>query len=142
MSLPVEEREQFDELLERVLAALPGKLHALMEEAPVIVDDEPSRELLAELEIDPEEEGVCGLHSGTPLIERSVTDPPDQADTIHLFRAGIIEEAGGWEPWVDEDGHEWGGPARVQEEIRITLLHEIGHHFGLEEDDLAALGYD
>jgi len=54
----------------------------------------------------------------------------------------VIDEAGGWEPWVDEDGETWGGEAQIVEEIRITVLHEIGHHFGLDEDDLTRLGYD
>jgi predicted Zn-dependent protease with MMP-like domain len=49
--------------------------------------------------------------------------------------------AGGWEEGVDEDGTPYGGEARVREEIRITVLHEIGHHFGLGEDDLERLGY-
>ena len=52
-----------------------------------------------------------------------------------------MEEAGGWEEWTDEDGAALGGEARVVREIRITLLHEIGHHFGLDEDDLDRLGY-
>jgi len=142
MPLDSSERDRFDVLLERVLGALPPRLHALLEEAPLIVDDEPNPELLAELGVDPDVEGLCGLHTGTPLTERSIGDPPDQEDTIHLFRRGIIEEAGGWEPWLDDENQEWGGADRVLEEIRITLLHEIGHHFGLEEDDLTALGYD
>ena len=82
------------------------------------------------------------MRSAAAEVVAVPADPPDQEDTIHLFRRGIIEEAGGWEPWLDDEGIEWGGADRVLEEIRITLLHEIGHHFGLEEDDLTALGYD
>jgi predicted Zn-dependent protease with MMP-like domain len=137
-----EERDRFDALLERVLATLPPRLHELLEEAPLIVEDGPSRELLEEIGMgDAEGEILCGLHSGTPLTERSVSHGHDHPETIHLFRAGIIEMAGGWEPWVTDDGEEVGGEERVQEEIRITLLHEIGHHFGLEEEDLEELGY-
>ena len=44
--------------------------------------------------------------------------------------------AGGWEEWTDDDGELMGGDEIVQEEIVITLLHELGHHFGLDEDDL------
>ena len=136
------ERERFDELLERVLDELPPRIRALLEEAPLIVDDVPSAELLAELGIDLDEENLCGLHSGTPLTHRSVNDGTDMPETIHIFREGVIDEAGGWEPWVDEDGKTWGGEAHIAEEIRITVLHEIGHHFGLDEDDLTRLGYD
>ena len=53
-------------------------------------------------------------------------------EVIHLFRIGIMAEAGG-EQATEED---------LRREIRVTLLHEIGHHFGLDEDDLAELGYD
>jgi predicted Zn-dependent protease with MMP-like domain len=136
------ERERFDRLLEKVLESLPPRLHELLEEAPLIVDDHPSPELLAELGIDSDEEGLCGLHSGTPLTDRSVAQSHDMPETIHIFREGVVDEAGGWEQWTDDDGAQWGGDDRVQEEIRITLLHEIGHHFGLDEDDLVELGYD
>lgn len=136
------DRERFDRLFEEVLELLPRALHELIEEAPILVDDRPSRRLMKELGIDPDEETLCGLHSGTPLTERSVQQGFDLPETIHLFREGIIDEAGGWEPGVDEEGNPFGGEDAVREEIRITLLHEIGHHFGLDEDDLAQLGYD
>ena len=126
------ERERFDGLLEQVLDGLPRRIAALLEEAPLIVEDHPDPKLLEELDLDPEEENLCGLHTGVPLTERSVSDSYGEPETIHLFREGITAEAGGWE----------AGDAAVREEIRITLLHEIGHHFGLEEEDLQALGYD
>jgi predicted Zn-dependent protease with MMP-like domain len=135
------ERERFDVILEQVLASLPPRIRALLDEAPVIVEDRPSREMLDAMGIDEEDEFICGLHTGTPLTERSVTHQSDLPEMIHLFREGIVDEAGGWERWVDDDGVECGGEERVAREIRITLLHEIGHHFGLEEDDLEELGY-
>lgn len=135
------ERERFDALFEQVLAGLPDELHELIEQTPVIVEDEPDPAMLAELGIDPDEDVLCGLHSGTPLTERSVEHVVEPPEYIHLFRAGIIELAGGWEPWVDDDGAELGGEAAVLEQIRITLLHEIGHHYGLDEDDLERYGY-
>ena len=122
-----DERSRFDEVLETVLEALPQRLHALLAESPVIVEDRPSAKLLRELDLCPDDL-LCGLHSGTPLTERSVEHSPELPETIHLFREGILELAGDW--------------SLLQREIRITLLHEIGHHFGLEEDDLAELGYE
>jgi len=136
------ERERFDRLLEGVLEALPPRLKALLEEAPLIVDDRPSPELAAELGLDTLEENLCGLHSGTPLTHRSVEHGADLPETIHVFREGVIDEAGGWERWQDEDGEWWGGEEMITGEIRITILHEIGHHFGLDEEDLERLGYD
>lgn len=129
--MQVQEREQFDALLEQVMAQLPKPLDDLIEEAPVIVDDRPSSALLEELGMDDERELLCGLHSGTPLTERSVSDGHDLPETIHLFREGIVAAAGGWE----------AGEDAIKREIRITLLHEIGHHYGLDEDDLQRLGY-
>ena len=121
-------------LLTSVIDALPAHLHRLLEEAPVIVEDRPDRALLAELGMEPGDDLLCGLHSGRAITERSHLDVPDMPETIHLFRAGIVEQAGGWDG--DDADH------AIETEIRITLLHEIGHHFGLDEDDLTDLGYD
>lgn len=136
-----DERARFDRLFEDVLASMPEAIHRMLEEVPVVLEDHPSRELLAGLGIDPDDRaGLCGLHSGIPLTERSVSDA-GLPEVITLFREGILEEAGGWEPWTDDDGTPLGGEPQVTREIRITLLHEIGHHFGLDEDNLARLGY-
>ena len=137
------ERDRFDALLEGVIDSLPRRIRELLDEAPLIVDDQPSPQLLKELGIDPSEENpLCGLHSGTPLTDRSVSQGDELPETIHLFRDGVLDEAGGWERWQDDEGEWWGGEEQVREEIRITLLHEIGHHFGLDENDLTELGYD
>lgn len=140
-------REQFDALLQGVIDDLPPKIRALVDEVPIVVLDRPDKEIVRQLiadgtltpEDDPDE--LCGLHSGTAITHRSIEDPggwgvgfddlsPEQ---IHLFRIGIVDLAGGW----DQDDAE----TAVAEEIRITLLHEIGHHFGLDEDDLDRLGF-
>ena len=134
-------RARFDAILERVLAAQPSSIHDLLEESPLIVDDAASAALLQSLGLDPDLDDLCGLHSGTSLMERSVAHSGELPEQIQLFRRGILDAAGGWEPSVDEDGSACGGEARVEEEIRITLLHEIGHHFGLTEEDLERLGY-
>lgn len=122
------ERRLFDTLLEQALDDLPPHLLELLDEVPLIVEDWPSGELLREMEVDPEEDDLLGLHWGTPLTERSVEAPPDMPDHVYLFRGPILEYAG------DDD-------RELDEQIRITLLHEIGHHFGLDEDDLDRLGY-
>lgn len=130
------DRARFDELLEDVLANLPPALHALLEEAPLVVEDAPDEATIRALglEEDPHAaEELCGLHTGPMLTERSVSDPPELPERMQIFRRGVVALAGGW-----------GGPRgeeRVREEIRVTVLHEIGHHFGLDEDDLEDLGY-
>jgi predicted Zn-dependent protease with MMP-like domain len=133
------EREQFDQLFEAVLATLPAAVHALLEECPLVLEDRPSQRLLAELGMNDDDEILCGLHTGISLTERSV-ERPESSDVIHVFREGVVDTAGGWDESEDEEGA-YGGEARIREEIRITVLHEIGHHFGLDEGDLERLGY-
>jgi len=134
------ERERFDRLFEEVLASLPEGVHALIEEVPLVLEDRPSREILRELGIaDDDDEILCGLHTGVPLTDRSV-ERADASDVVQIFREGIVDMAGGWEEDEDEEGP-FGGVERIREEIRITILHELGHHFGLDEDDLDRLGY-
>ncbi len=133
------ERRRFDELFEEVLAALPDGIHKLIEECPIVLEDRPSRALLAELGIDDEAELLCGLHTGIALTDRSV-EHPDASDVVQVFREGVIDMAGGWIEDRDEEGP-FGGVDRIRQEIRITILHELGHHYGLGEDDLERLGY-
>lgn len=136
-------QERFDGLLEGVIDALPASYRSLLDEIPVIVMDRPSRDMIRDLrrdgtlppEGDDEEEAssLCGLHTGVPGTERSVELSGDLPSQIHLFREGIVALAGGW------DGA--GADEAVAHEIRVTLLHELGHQFGLEEGDLDELGY-
>lgn len=131
------ERQRFDAILDRVVSALPSGIQRLMEEVPVIVLDRPTRRMLDELSADAGEDVsddvLAGLHTGVSLTERDIEHSGTLPDEIHLFREGIVEMAGGW-------GGE-GAQESIAEEIRVTLLHEIGHHFGLDEDDLDKLGY-
>jgi predicted Zn-dependent protease with MMP-like domain len=130
-----EQAERFDRLLEEVFAALPESVRAIVDEVAVIVLDRPTPDMLEELEMDPEEsDDLCGLHTGMMATERSVEDAWSMPSQIHLFRAGIIAAGGGF--------GDAGSGERVREQIRITLLHEIGHEFGLDEDQLGDLGYD
>jgi len=130
------ERRLFDEKLDPLVAGLPAPILEQLEEVPVIVEDEPDDALLLDLGMAPGIDDLCGLHSGVALTERSVEAAPDLPDQIMLFRGPIIRLAQSHVPGT--------GRAAVDElerQIRITLLHEIGHHFGLDEDDLDRLGY-
>lgn len=135
------ERDEFDAILDRQVAALPEALHALLAEVPLIVDDEPSAELRESLGMGADGEDLCGLHEGVPLTERSVEDGAALPEQMMLFRGPIMRLAGcgGWSTRTTRPR-----PAQRRElerQIHITLLHEIGHHFGLDEDDLERLGY-
>ncbi len=130
------EQQRFDALVEDAIESLPGKFRRYIDEVPVVVLDEPTPDILRDLGIDPADQTaldeMCGLHTGIAMTERSVADS-DVPTVIHLFRRGIVALAGGWDSDNADD--------EIYEEVRTTLLHEIGHHFGLDEDDLDQLGY-
>ncbi len=134
-------RAKFDAIVESILAELPPSLHVLLEESPLIVEDAPTDRFLRELGMDPEVDDLCGLHSGIAITERSVSESGQLPETIQIYRRGILDAAGGWQVDVDEDGLPYGGEDAIRIEIRITILHEIGHHFGLTEEDLEQLGF-
>lgn len=129
------------------MQTLPPSILDLFEQVPLIVDDRPDEVLLRRLaqdfeiadepaELEAFAGELCGLHSGLMITERSVDDPADVPEDIRIYREGIVGIAGGW------NGPEDAVDRAVSEQIRITILHEVGHHFGLDEEDLEALGYD
>lgn len=136
--------------MQEAIDQLPPRLRRLLDEVPLIVDDRPepalAQELYAEMghpkgeTLEEFVEGLCGLHTGVALTERSVEQSGGVPDHIRIFREGIVNLVGGWEPQAGEDAEDVDDA--VHEQIWITILHEMGHHFGLDEDELAALGYD
>jgi predicted Zn-dependent protease with MMP-like domain len=124
----------FDELVEESVASLPPGVRELLDEMPVIVLDLPSEDILRSIGAKPEEAiEFCGLHSGRAFTEGVHEISAELPSEIYLFREGIVDASGGWDSPDAAD--------RIYEEIMITLLHEIGHQFGLDEDDLERLGY-
>jgi len=125
-------RKYFDQQLDRVLAEMPPLIHQLMEQVPLHVEDRPPSRVLHAMHVsDPE--ALCGLYTGVPLTHKSTSLPFQLPDVVTIYRAGILRLATG----ADGQIHE----SELLRQIRITLLHEIGHHHGLDEDDLAELGY-
>ncbi len=127
------DRERFDERLEVVLDALPQPLRHLLDEVPLVVEDYPPDDVIEAFDLEYRDD-LCGLHDGIPLTERSVTDSAHLPDRITIYREGIQSAA------CDDRGEASNG--ELLRQIRITVLHEIGHHFGLDENDLRDLGYD
>jgi predicted Zn-dependent protease with MMP-like domain len=121
-------RDRFDSLLESVLKELPDFVRKQLEEIPVIVEDEPSAAICEEMGLRAGESDLCGLHSGIPLTERAPSTLSLQGSSILIFRGPILRLADG-----DEE--------TLEEEILITLLHEIGHHFGFSEEQLEEMGF-
>lgn len=133
--MDAQRREQFDFILDEQVAMLPEELHDLLEQVPLIVEDEPSARLMQELEMQADED-LCGLHDGVPLTEQSVSSSPETPDRMMLFRGPIWRLA---QEIAAEQGVDF--PDALEQQIHITLLHEIGHHFGLDEEDLEQQGY-
>lgn len=126
-------RERFDRLLEEVLAELPPAVHDLIDRVPLHVEDHPSDEVMKEMGIEYRDE-LCGLYTGRPLTDKSVDEPHPLPDFVTIYRQGIIAAA------RDQAGRL--RPRRLRKEIRTTILHELAHHHGIDEDELRELGYD
>ena len=143
-----QERDRFDAIFDQVLRSLPQSVRNMFDDAPLIIEDSPSPDILEDFGLDPDDHTLCGLYSGTPMTDRTYDGPPHSPEHIYIFREGVILQAGGWQQTFDAAGnpiphHEGGGgEAAIAHEIRITILHELGHHFGLDEDDLMKMGYD
>jgi predicted Zn-dependent protease with MMP-like domain len=116
----------FAELVEAALAELPPHFAQFLEEVPVEIADRPAPAQLQRLNLG-KGELLLGLYQGRPRTRRSVEDSGVFPDVIYIFQDSI--EA------VSSDR------ASLIAQVRKTVLHEIGHHFGLSEADLDELGF-
>ena len=119
-------KAHFGELVEKALDELPEQFAEFLEEVPIEVRDRPSESELARAKVG---KGglLLGLYVGRPRTLRSVEDTGEMPDVIFIFQESIQLVCN------SED--------QLVEQVRKTVLHEIGHHFGLNEDDLERLGY-
>ena len=116
----------FDRAVQAALDALPEDFRPYLENVLIEVQSRPAKALLEEYE---ETNDLLGIYVGVPLEDKGPERAPSPLpDRILIFRENLCAMCASWEDLVDE--------------IRITVLHEIGHHFGLDEDRLADLGYD
>ncbi len=118
-------RRQFLRLVQEAYRELPAKVTRVLENLEVVVDRWPSADLLADLGIADRHE-LLGLYVGVPLPDRG-SDLPQLPDLIYLFQRPIELRC--------------TTSQQVVEEVRVTLLHEVGHYFGLDEEDLKRQGY-
>jgi len=119
-------RKEFDRIVQRAIDRIPAEIRDRLDNILISVRKRPSPELLEELEI-PADETLFGVFQGTPLMERSVMEPPLFPDTIFLFQEPLFEAC--------------ASIAELEEEIEITVVHELAHFLGFSEEDLAELGY-
>ena len=109
---------KFEELVAEALDTIPAELSRVIDNVVVLVEDEA-----------PEESpGLLGLYEGTPLTERDGWYAGVLPDTIRLFRLPILRICDTYDDVVDE--------------IQVTVVHEVAHHFGIDDDRLHELGWD
>ena len=113
------------EMAEHALAAIPQPLRDMVRGTAILVEDTPDDETLREMGIESPWE-LTGLYQGIPLTHKSAGDVPREPDRIFLYREPILLE------WI-ETGED------LFRLVRNVLIHEIGHHFGLSDDDIARL---
>ena len=118
--------DDFNDLLEQTLRELPPEFRKKLQNVAIVVEDYPSDELLDRMEV-PEDETLFGLYEGVPLTEREHFQAPLYPDRILIFKRAI------------EDACD--SPEEIREELRITLMHEIAHFFGMDDDELEEAGY-
>jgi predicted Zn-dependent protease with MMP-like domain len=125
-------RRRFDNILEEVLSQMPPLVHELLGRISLDVEDYPSEQIMEEMDLEFRDE-LCGLYTGIPLGEKHLESPPHLSDSVMIYREGIVAST----------RDEYGGVTKngLRQQIRITILHELAHHFGMTEEELEKLGY-
>jgi len=119
--------DDFAKLVQEALDELPDFARPYLEGVVVDVEPMPQAEDCREAEVDDPRE-LLGLYHGLPLTERSIEDGFRPPDRITIYQRNIERMC--------------GTRQEIVEQVRTTVLHEIGHHFGLDEADLEEMGYD
>lgn len=114
-------RERFTKLVEEALQDIPSRFRDAMNNVAVVVEDEPSADVLDELEMEPGDT-LFGLYHGTPLTERDSRYGNTLPDRISIYQIPIEEAC------EDEDD--------IRQCVAETVIHEFGHYFGLSEEEI------
>lgn len=120
-------RKKFDHIVKRALNRIPSEMREELRNILISVKPRPSQSLLDEMGVPPGEM-LLGIFQGVPLSERSVTDPPLYPGTILLFQEPLQEMCTTLE--------------ELEHEVELTVVHEIAHFVGIDDERLAELGYE
>jgi predicted Zn-dependent protease with MMP-like domain len=124
---PASRHQRFDRLVDRAVAGIPQPFRAALDEIALVIADEPTPEQLRENGLRPDDT-LYGLYEGVPLDEWGGDWVPTPTRII-VFRLPLEED--------------FPDPDDLAEEVRVTILHELAHHLGIEDEDrLAELGID
>lgn len=121
------DRSEFEALVRAALDELPEEFARRLENIEVVIEEEPSPALLRALGIDPRRGTLFGLYQGVPLHQRGAGYGGVLPDKISIFRRPLLQAC--------------ASPERLREQVRRTVIHEIGHYFGLDDDEIRGLGY-
>ena len=121
------DRERFAELVAEAIDGLPHEFAARLENVEVVIEDEPSVELLRAMELDPRRDTLFGLYQGVPLSQRGLGYGMTLPDKITIFYRPLVR------------AHRF--PDAIRREVTRTVIHEVGHFFGLNEDQIRDAGY-
>jgi predicted Zn-dependent protease with MMP-like domain len=119
-------QKDFDRAVRRAIDRIPDEIREHLENVVITVRKRPSRQMLDEVGMTPDDPPL-GLYQGASLMERSVFAPPLYPDTIFIFQDPLEQMCDTLE--------------ELEQEIEITVVHEIAHFLGIGEDRLAELGY-
>lgn len=117
---------EFERLVREALEMIPKEFRSHMDNVQIVIEEDLTDEMRADLGI-PEDETLFGLYDGVPLTERTFEDT-SLPDRITIFRGPLLDE--------------FTKPTELRREVARTVIHEIAHHFGIDEDRLAELGWD
>lgn len=118
--------KKFDQAVEKALDRIPEEFLRHIREVTILVEEEPSAEVLEDLDV-PEGETLFGAYFGVPAGEKSVFDSTIEPDVIVIYKRPLEAYCETLE--------------ELTEEIEITVVHEVAHHFGIDEEALARYGY-
>jgi len=119
--------DQIRKEVAQVIDRLPRQFREQLRNVEFVVEERPSPELMRGEGLDPRVDTLYGIYQGVPLPERSSLDPPLLPDKITIFAEALLQD--------------FPDPEELREEIRITVLHEIAHYFGMDEEAVEDLGY-
>jgi predicted Zn-dependent protease with MMP-like domain len=121
------ERRQFETLVEEALDGIPEPFRERLENVEVVIEDQPALSLLREMGMNPKSDTLFGLYEGVPLTERDANHAMVLPDRIIIFYRPLVRA--------------FRTPAAIRREIRKTVIHEIGHFFGLDEEQIEGEGF-
>ena len=106
---------------------LPEEFRSRLHNVAIVIEKRPKKSQLKAMGLAPQQDVLYGLYEGTPLSERSALQPPLLPDKITLFSEPLLRD--------------FSNPLELRNQIRLTLLHEIAHYFGMGEEEIEDLGY-